>query len=81
MADRPVLVDVDDGSQDVEITPEMVAAGISAFEWFAESVDPGYLVAQVYIAMARASRPAALPPQEYQGPWNTQESACERCKG
>ena len=53
MADRPVP-DEDEKTQDVEITPEMVAAGLSAFEWHSESVDPTFLVGQIYSAMELA---------------------------
>ena len=49
-------------SQEVEITPEMVAAGLSAYEWHAESVDPEYLIKKVYTAMAAVSPRAAWPP-------------------
>ena len=57
--DRPVFVEEVE-AQDVEITAEMLAAGLSAYEWFSKSVDPGYLVEQVYIAMV-AARPQAPP--------------------
>ena len=54
--DRPVL----DGAietvaaQGVEITPEMVSAGVGAFDFYSRSVDSFYLVEQVYIAMELA---------------------------
>lgn len=35
----------------VEITPEMVSAGVQAFDMYVESADPWFLVKQIYSAM------------------------------
>jgi hypothetical protein len=55
MADRPVLVEEKVETQDVKITPEMVLAGLSAFEWYSGSTDPEYLVRKIYTAMHAVS--------------------------
>ena len=56
MADRPILGVEKVEVQDVEITPEMVEAGISCFEEFCETFPAEQLVKAIYTAMALAAR-------------------------
>jgi hypothetical protein len=54
MADRPVLDGEKVETQDVEITPEMLRAGLTAFEHLSESTPDFLLVEVIYKAMAAA---------------------------
>lgn len=56
MTDRPVLAEEMEETQAAEITPEMTLAGTMAYEFYARSASPIFLVREIYKAMHAASR-------------------------